>query len=249
MNVCFNGCSYTVGAGFDVDDREHVYDRLLTSKFGFKSDNIARNGSSNYTIFMRTANAIISGNYDLVFVQWSIISRMWLSPGPECYYFLNDNYKEFNYREIRLSEKEKLKFDNTLLMLNHDYQNIFNLIDYCTILNSLAKNKTTVIYINGLLPWAQDLVTPLSGDLSSSLSNYSKQMLDFEHRDDEEIIKYFTKLQNKFKELNLSQWVNIFNSFHNNSVDHGPLGHHPGIKSNRWMANQIETFLIERTLI
>lgn len=249
MKVCFNGCSFTAGAGFDINDRGYIYDRLLTQKFNFESDNVSINGSSNYTIFMRAVDAIVNKKYDLIFVQWTMLNRIWLSPGPECYYSLNDENPAFEYREIVLSAKEKQTFNNTLLMLNHDYQNIFDLIDYCIILNELARNKTKLIYINGLVLWSQDLAIPLSNNLSESLSSYSKKLLDFDHRDDKEIIKYFTKLQNKFKELDTSNWVNIFESFIENAIDVGPLGHHPGIKSHQWMADQTEVFLNERNLV
>lgn len=250
MKVCFNGCSFTVGEGFDKNNRKYVYDRLLTDKFGFDSTNIALSGSSNYTIFMRSADAIIKGSYDLVFVQWSMLNRIWLSPGPNCYYFLNDGFQTFKYRELSLSAKEKLRFDNTLLMMNHDYQNIFDLIDYCGILNELSRNKTNLIHINGLVPWSQDLAMPLEvNSLANFLSDYSKQLLDFDNRTDEEIIKYFAALQNKFNELDTSNWVNIFESFGENAIDVGPLGHHPGIKSHQWMADQIAVFLNEGNLV
>jgi len=84
MKVCFNGCSITVGEGFSFEQRDSfIYDRLVSKKFNFESDNIAVAGSSNYKIFMRSAKAIMSGKYDLVVTQWSALNRVWLHPGPE----------------------------------------------------------------------------------------------------------------------------------------------------------------------
>jgi hypothetical protein len=244
MRVCFNGCSFTVGEGFDPQDRNCIYDRLLSKKFNFDRVNIAKEGSSNYTIFMRTVEAISSNQYNIIFVQWSALNRIWLSPGPKCQYFVNDGLPEFSYRNIHLSLKEKQKFNDTLLLLNHDYQNIFDLIDYCKILNQLALGRTQLVFINGLVPWMSDLTVPLSQDLSTLLSTYSKEILDFDTRDDDEIRELFVELQHKFAELDLSNWVNVFNSFNHNIVDCGPLGHHPGVQSHQWMADQIATFLI-----
>mgnify|MGYP003339309272 FL=1 len=81
MNVCFNGCSFTVGEGFPVDQREnYIYDRILEQTLNFKRANIAVAGSSNYLIFMRSADAILSGDYDCVITQWTALNRLWLCP-------------------------------------------------------------------------------------------------------------------------------------------------------------------------
>jgi len=253
LKVCFNGCSFTVGEGFPEESRhKYIYNQLLSAIFKFDSTNIAVGGSSNYTIFMRTAKAIQSKKYDIIFAQWSALNRIWLSPGPETYFFTNDQkYPDFTYRDIYLSPREKTQLTNKLLVLNHDYQNIFDLIDYCNILNGLAKNNDIkLFFINGLIPWTDDLVTPLNcEDLSSSLSDYTKNMLEFNTRDDEEIILYFSKLQDKFKELDQTNWINLFQSFMNNIVDVGPEGHHPGIISHQWMSNQIYNFLTANNII
>ncbi len=252
IKACFNGCSFTWGEGYSLTDRElYVYDRIVSKYFKFDSSNIAMKGSSNHVIFMRTANALLSGQFKIHFVQWSALNRIWLSPGPNTYFFTNDNkYPDYRYRDLYISKSKKSNLHNLLLLLNHDYQNICDLVDYCKILNNIAKQTDTLIFhINGLVPWTDDLTKPLSSDLSSSLSNYTKDMLEFETRDDEEIIKYFNQLQNKFKELDQSNWINLFDSMLNNSIDRAPEGHHPGIKSQQWMANQIILHLTERKII
>jgi hypothetical protein len=253
LKVCFNGCSFTLGEGFPKElKHKYIYDQLLSNTCKFDSTNIAVSGSSNYTIFMRTAEAIQSKKYNMIFTQWSALNRIWLSPGPETYFFINDQkYPDFTYRDIYLSPKEKTQLTDTLLMLNHDYQNIFELIDYCGILNQLAKvNSVKLFFINGLVPWTVDLTRSLnSKDLSSSLSDYTKDMLAFNTRSDDEIILYFSKLQDKFKELDQTNWINLFQSFMNNMVDVGPEGHHPGIISHQWMNNQIYNFLTTNKIL
>jgi hypothetical protein len=252
LKTCFNGCSFTVGEGFPEDQRKYyIYDRLLSDHYDFDLTNIAIGGSSNYNIFMRSASAIMNQTYDIVFTQWSALNRMWLSPGPDAKFFINDTKcPDFQYREIYLSPTQKQKFNETLLMLNHDYQNIIDLIDYCNILTNLAsKLSTKIIFINGLVPWTTDLSTPLGDDLSSSLSPYFKDILDFNNRSDDETIKFFSELQIKFTELDLSKWVNVFDSFHKNISDRGPEGHHPGIKSHQWMADQISTYLTTNNIL
>jgi len=252
LKVCFNGCSFTWGEGFSLDERDrYVYDRLVSEYFNFDRTNIAVKGSSNYTIFMRSAEAIMSSAYDIIFVQWTALNRIWLSPGPDSYFFVNDEKNpDFRYRDLYISSTEKSIIKNLLLLLNHDYQNIIELVTYCKILNSLAQQKKIkIVHINGIVPWTDDLTKLRSSDLSQSLSNYTKSLLEFDSRDDNEIVKYFNQLQEKFKELDQNNWVNLFDSFGKNTVDAGTQGHHPGIKSHQWMSNQIINYLTERKII
>lgn len=246
-HVCWTGCSFTVGEGFPENQRsDFIYRSLVDKHFGFTSDMLATPGASNYKIFMSAAQAIISNKYDIVFVQWSALNRLWLHPGPDSDFFINDEKDtEFRYRDIYLNAKDKQQLKQRLLILNHDYSNILDVIQYCNILeNLLLSGKSKIVFINGLLPWANDLNKSIDQtDLSSSLSDYTKSILEFDHRDDSEIIKFFEKLENKFSTLNQSLWVNIFDSMHKMTVDVGPEGHHPGAKTHQWMYNKVSTYL------
>lgn len=252
-SVCWNGCSFTVGEGFPENLRNnYVYDRLVTRQFSFDSINQAQGGSSNYKIFMSSAEAVLSNKYDLIFVQWSALNRLWLYPGPDGKWFLNDKrYPDFKYRDIYIDSTTSKITKNTILLLNHDYQNIFDVVEYCCILEQLAQSRQSqVIFINGLLPWRDDLIQPTNtSDFDQSLSKYTKDILDFEHRDDAEIELFVERLKTKFSQLNLKLWVNLFDSFHDNRLDTGPQGHHPGIKSHQWMADQVSNYLIANQLI
>jgi len=251
LSVCFNGCSFTVGEGFNPEDREkYNYDSLLSDQFQFNKTNQALSGNSNYKIFLSSCLALTSRRYDIVFVQWSALNRIWLSPGPDTVFFVNNTeHKHYTYRDLHLNQKQKSFLSNTLLLLNHDYQNIFDLVDYCNILAQLANyNKTQVIFINGLVPWTQDLITPVTDNFEVNFSDYTKSILDFSSRDDSELKDFFTRLQNKFATLDQSLWVNLFESFQKNAVDKGLRGHHPGIKSNIWMADQISKYLLDQKM-
>lgn len=251
MNVCFNGCSFTAGDGFAESSRDtYIYDRLLEKKFGFQRTNIARSGSSNYKIFLRTADAIMSNTFDCIVTQWSGLNRLILHPGPGLEFQVNHAASEFSYRHIYLNAKEKKKLTNTILLLNGDYQNIIDLVKLTNILKNLAQfNNTKLIFVNGLVPWKADLITPLENDLNSSLSDYTKSILDFDNRDDIEIATLFQELQKVFQQIDQTLWVNLFDSWQSNVVDVGPEGHHPGIKSHQWMANRLSEYIIENQLL
>ena len=248
IKTCFNGCSFTYGEGFNLQERnQYIYDKVLSKEYNWNSTNIAVKGSSNYTIFLRSAEAIQSQQYDIVFTQWSALNRIWLSPGPEVHYFVNDlKYPDYTYRDLYISPKDKKKLNQLLLLLNHDYQNILDLISYCNILQQLAVvNKSRAVFINGLIPWQEDLIQTLDSNLNQSLSLYSKIIFDFKNRSDDEIIKYFLKLQKKISTLDKNLWVNMFESFLENTCDIAPAGHHPGVESHQWMAKQITNYLGE----
>ena len=245
--VCFNGCSFTEGLGFDVKDRDqYIYDRLVAKHFKWSHDNIAIQGSSNQTIFLRSADAICNKHYNVVFTQWTALNRQWFYPGPDCEYSITDEkFPEFKYRDIHLDKNFNKKFKDTLRLFNHDYHKIIELISFVNILNNLGKvHNTRIVHINGLVPWQSDLLLlDNNNNLSTHLSNYTKTILDFDNRDDFEIVSFFNKLQFEFSKLNEKNWVNLFDSFQQNLIDQGPLGHHPGIESHRWMADNVINFM------
>ena len=247
MNVCFNGCSFTVGEGFPEEQRDtYVYDRLICRSLKATHKNIAKEGSSNLLIFQRCLREIMHSNSDIIFNQWSALNRLWLSPGPDAWIFVNDEkYKTFSYRHLHLSEKKLKDLKNNLLLANHDYQNIIDLCLYVETLDNLAKKyNKKVFHINGILPWQKDLVDSYTdNNLYNDLHPYTKEILDFNDRNDAEILYFFKKLRDAIKLLDKNTWVNMFNSWQSNLVDDGPVGHHPGIESNKWMSEQVLNFM------
>ena len=267
QSICFNGCSFTAGDGFEPKDRDiYLYDRLIAKDLNLTRTNIAVGGSSNYMIFMRSAEAIISRNYDIVVTQWSSLNRLWLHPGPEADFFVNSHPYDFIYKDVFIKKSAYKKLVEQLLILNHDYHNIIELIRYCTILENLAAaNKTQCVFANGLIPWAEDLFN-FSGDLNfdNNLSDYTKSILFFEFSTDEEIVRFLTKLKNNFKKLNKENWVNLFEPLNKISIDKSPVeyishnnkvadttlsGYHPGIESNKIFANMLKEFIINKNLL
>lgn len=249
MTVCFTGCSFTAGVGLDSGEPSYV--SLISNDIQQHCVNLATPGASNYKIFMSTADAIVSNQFSCVIAQWSALNRLWLYPGPDSEFFVNDSKQaDFRYRELCLNAREKTKFREIVFMLNGDYSNIIELVRYCKILHCLAeKCKTTVIFVNGLVPWQDDLTKPLTQDLSTLLSTYSKTILDFDHRDDAEITEFFSKLQTHFGRLDQSLWVNLFEPWNKNLLDRGTDNLHPGPRSHQWMADRVQNYIRNNTLL
>lgn len=251
MRVCFTGCSFTAGAGFDEADRDQfIYDRLLSRELGWQSQNLAQPGNSNYRIFIQSLEAITSGQFDWVMTQWSAVNRLWLSPAPNIWHPVPNKPADFHHKNLKISKSNIEFFNDMVLLLNHDYQNILDLVDYSNVLGVMAKqHRITHVNINGLIPWQSDLVLPFGTNLAEEFSHYTKQLLDFSNRPDAELKKLFGVLQKKVLSLDQSTWVNLFDSFKDNTVDLGPQGHHPGPISHQWMAQRIRAYLIKENMI
>lgn len=250
MKICFNGCSFTEGVGFKPPDRlKSVYPWIVGNTLNCEVTNIAVAGSSNYQIFLRSADAIMSSDFDIVITQWSALNRLWLYPGPDASLFVNDREnQEFKYRDIFLSKSQKKYLQDVILYLNHDFKNILDLIDYCKILAALKKEKPGVIFINGLVPWTNDLTKKPTEDLSGFLSDYTKAILDFDNRDDKEIVNFFNQLQTKFQTLDQSLWVNLFESIQKHQIDQAPLDTHPGPLTHKVIATKITKYITTKFL-
>jgi hypothetical protein len=174
-----------------------------------------------------------------------MLNRLWLSPGPNTWYFLTGDGKDrFEYRDVKLNQREKTDLERMIMLLNHDYQNIIELVDYIKILEELARsNQVKIAHVNGMVPWQTDLADGNTANDFSTMSLYTRQLLDFDNRDDEEIKKLFLELHNKFLKLDPHCWVNLFDSFQSQTIDVGPLGHHPGPRSHVNMSNLVQNYL------
>jgi hypothetical protein len=248
LKSVFVGCSLTRGDGFDDKERQlYTWPELLTRKFMMHSTNLSVSGASNHMIFMTAAEAIRRKQHDIVFCQWTALNRLWLSPGPDTWYYTTgDGYSSFDYRNIHLGLRDKTELENKILLLNHDYQNIVDLIDYVNILNDLADaHKIKLVHVNGMVPWQTDLVNLEVVDNLESLSDYTKEILDFDNRADEQLQQYVIKLQSKFSTMDQTRWVNLFDSFQQNTIDVASQGHHPGVHSHQRMAEKIDNYLTQ----
>ena len=246
MKVAFTGCSMTRGDGFDMAYlTPEIWPNIISRVFEFDSKNLGISGASNLRIFQTASATILSKKYDMVFCQWTVLNRLWLSPGPDVWYFLTGDGKDsFEYRDIKPNQQQKIDLAHMITQLNHDYQNIIELVDYVKILEDLAQhNQVKIAHVNGMIPWQSDLADENTVNDFSTMSLYTRQLLDFDNRDDAEIKKLFLRLHNKFSELNPQRWINLFDSFQSQTVDVAPLGNHPGPRSHVSMSNLVRNYL------
>jgi len=238
MNIAIAGCS------FSADPICYPY--ILANHYSANLTNLAVHGNSNYNIFMSAANQLSSGNTDVLLVQWSGLNRIWLypSPGIETCSVTNGLNKIFSSSDLSISKgisftkKQLTEFGELYFKLNCDYHLIMQLIDYCNILQNLAKNKCQIFFINGLLPWTKELLFEESN--IDNLSYYTKEILNFDISPDEEIYKFLNLLKTKMKTLDTTLWVNMFDSMLNNRIDTiSKNDYHPGPKTHKALSDKI----------
>ena len=246
MKVAFAGCGMTRGDGFDMAYlAPEIWPNIISRVFGFDSKNLGIDGASNLRIFQAASTAILSKKYDLVFCQWTVLNRLCLSSGPGNWVYLTgDGNDQFEYHNIKYNQQEKIGLELLTRLLNHDYQNIIELVDYVNVLEDLAKyHQVKIAHVNGMVPWQSDLADENTAKDFSTMSEYTRQLLNFDNRDDKEIQQLFLKLHKKFTQMNPQHWINLFDSFQSQTVDVGPLGHHPGPRSHVLMSNLVRNYL------
>ena len=246
MQFTFIGCSFTVGEGL-VSEKDDVnnYTNIVANHYSASVKNLAVKGNSNYNIFITALNEILFNSPDKIFVQWSALNRLWLYPGPNTEltlsYIIKDDYR---YRDLFYSKKELQKLTDMYHILNHDYKNLITLINYCNILTRLSDCR--IVFINGLVPWTKEISDKnTTTNFSEHLSEFSKEILEFDSRGDNELNEFFVRLNTEVTSLNKTLWVNMFNSLINTAIDVGIDNAHPGPKSHQQYADMIINYIEE----
>ena len=243
----FLGCSLTVGEGLDSEKTdENNYTNIISNYYGATCKNLAKSGNSNYNIFVEALNEILYNEQDIIFLQWSSPNRHWLYPNLDCNIIITANSKQKNihYLDTTYSAKFLQTFADQFLILNHDYHNLIQVSNFCKILQTISKNKTKLVFINGILPWTKEIIHLRSlTDPAKYFSKYTKELLSIDLLPDQDIEKFFIELHNNVKSLDNNLWVNMFNSMQDEMLDLGTDNCHPGIDSHKHYASMIIKYL------
>lgn len=132
----------------------------------------------------------------------------------------------------------------TALDQNPSYQSIIELIDYVNVLEDLSQyHGVKIAHVNGMIAWQPDLNDVGVADDFSRMTDYTRQILDFDNRNDTQIRQMFLKLHSKFISMNQQRWINLFDSFESQIVDQAPQGHGAGFRSHVIMSNKVRSYL------
>jgi hypothetical protein len=252
--IAFFGGSNLIGVGYpDGIISKDIYPNIIASQ-GYNIKNYGIAGGSGYEIFLACLHQLAQSTPDIVFIEWNMLVRHRFHPSPEVSLSfsasettLPDNWSHC----IPVPNKQLENFKKTLLLLDGDYHRILTLLTYCEIIQDICKLKNIeLVMIPSSIPWSEDLFVPYSdkSDLSLCLSNYSKELLDFDNRDDSEILSLLSQLRQQFNLLDLEKWVWIFESIPMLTVDRAPLDRHPGPNTMKIIATRILAFLKEKNI-
>jgi hypothetical protein len=217
MKFYFNGCSITQGAGFANEKlNSNIYPNLLATDH----INDASGGASNLKIFLHSSKAIIDNLADAYIVQWSALHRHWVYPAPDQGIYIGSMLDPGQTNSDFVAQYQ---------LLNHDYGNIMQLIDFCRILQDQASShQAKLIFVNGLVDWSnsQDWMVKLVEDASSDHD------------------RFIETLQNNLELVDWNLWINPWNNMYDSRLDEADDGLHPGPLTHKHIADQIRDKLV-----
>jgi hypothetical protein len=211
--------------------------------------NHGQGGASNTEIFQNTIEMMstFGADIDTLFCQWTSMPRYNFTVGFELWNTAESltGPEEFkNSHNINLNRGDRWTREyiddilNRLKTLHHLHWEILKVVQYTNIISNLA-NKLKIknlFFINGLCPWDKNYFVKLHDVLPEAYTGFTKkEILNIETRDDEDIYKLYELAHQHYQEaggINLSQWVNLYDSFLENRIDFNFDNQHPGKKSN-----------------
>lgn len=252
--VAFVGGSIVAGIGFtNLSKNLNIYPNLVASKLDFKVLNYGKGGANNNEIFVKSLQALIEPPEILV-IEWNNLHRFRFYPAPNISMFVSADRVGLpeSDRVPYFTQKELNVFQKILILSTHDYHEIIKILEYCEIISSMCESKNTnLVMINGSVPWTSDLDCDIiNSDLSKSLSNFTKQMISFDTRDDLEIIELLETLRKKNKIIPKEIWAaDQFYGINHYKVDYAPLDNHPGPETHKIIAQNVYDNLLNRNII
>ena len=251
--IAFFGGSIPAGGGYaDEKASEFIYPNLIANK-GYTIFNCSKPGSGNHEIFLSCCNFLANDHADILIIEWNTFHRFWFYPKFNFELFISASGFSVNEKLksiLGLSVSELKKIQKYLLTLNGEYKSLINLLDYCFILQDYAKLKNIqIIMINGNTPWTDKVFQNPENikNIFLETDDFTKNLLDSENLDDEEVIHWWIAIYQKYKKINLENWVCFSEKLLNYQVDYAPLDNHPGPQSHKIFAEKI-LYQIEREL-
>jgi len=249
MKILYNGCSYPYGEGLVAP--EQCVCNIVSKELEAEFKNLSEIGSNNYNIFLTTLTEISKNPYDLVFVFFTTWPRLKFYPDLEYPkgFPVTANPRSIHWLKT-LQTNEGLTIKNpqdlhqTLLMLNHEWHWLMEVVRYVNILSTYPNVK----FVNSICHWDtgffEQFETFIDKEfLPNDLTEYTKFILNVSSRDDSQINDLFQNIMiNEYTRtgnIQADKWVNLYDPWKNNKIDRGIDNLHPGPKSHQWMAQQI----------
>lgn len=192
------------------------YPALVSNNF----DNFAKEEISNPQMVRRVLKGMVSKEYKHFFIQWD------------------------SYNHLVANKNLEIPPGGNFVQDNRWYNECLLICEYCNILEGISKEfKVGITFIDGSLPWTDELLTVDKLKKPNDLSYGMQNILQIDDYNDHEIKDRFTSLQEAVKLINKDLWVCLFNNFDRRArLDIYKMGH-PGKESHEWLAEQIKGIL------
>lgn len=270
--VVFTGCSFTAGVGWSnvdpeqsmqipVKDYPGLWVNLCHNQISklkkLKLINAGIGGASNTEIFQATVKEIGNhNNIDTIICQWSGMPRYSFSLGLELWP-TNEaiqnraSRSKFDVNFSNGTQWSRKYLDDLLdrfLVLHHLHGEILKVVEYCNILKKLSKKFNIKIYfVNGICPWDKNYFVRLHDVLPEDYTSFTKKtILEIESRDNNTIFKLYKKIHDDYDQaggIDPADWINLYDSMVENTIDTNYDNEHPGIQSNQLYFQMVKKFL------
>jgi hypothetical protein len=244
MQVLIVGCSVTKGVGLTLEklDPNLWINQLVTKYYPTATiTNLSESGVNNEWIFSRALSEIIRNDYDVVIIGWSELARFGMNLGLETYWtrtmFKHQDVAINITPNITISPNWQGEVGDELRRYYNDHWNILELVKYVNALVYVQEisKKSKIYFVNAMLAWSLDYFTRKSFFTPSELSNFEKNMLTVDTRDDNQILELYTTIHNQYDNvggIHQKNWLNLYNSLLSMQVDNASeIDNHPGYQS------------------
>jgi hypothetical protein len=257
-SVLFCGCSYVNGDGWPLAQADpNLWVNLLQDCELLKEHRViieAKGGRSNHGIFLDAVWNITHHNHQYAFVSWTSMPRYELELGLETYetrqfFSPNIRLREHRLNDIVYSADYLKKINDRFTALAHLHHEICDLVRYVNCLVKIAQQTDTkIFFINALCPWDQDYFLFLDNVLPNSYTEFTKQLINIDNRDDTEIYQIYQKMHAEYNAaggIKAEHWLNLYQSLRSLLIDTNQDGCHPGLKSNQLYNQLLHTALLD----
>jgi hypothetical protein len=252
--IAFAGGSNVMGSAFpEQAESPDIYPNLLAGQVGADVVNHAVAGASNSEIFLQSMQLLLQ-KPDVLCVEWNSFHRFRFYPAPNISVCISPAHVLMpEGKHLPLVSQKDLNFCRKLLvMLTHDYHEVVKLLEYCEIVQSMCSaTGTQLVMLNGSVPWTQDLGQDHAhSNLVTVLSDFTKHMLDFDQRSDDEIRALLANIHSRFQLIQPAHWAgDPFLSMQQMKVDSAPLDHvHAGPATHKLVQRNLYQNLTDRNL-
>lgn len=244
------GCSMSAGSGFPQGrDAPEIWPNLLHKRLAPSAEltNLSQTGVNNHWIANETASAIVKQSYDLVLVAWTNIPKYNIPIGLETYSVhsrLWDTPINLN-NDVTVSIEWLRELGDRLRRYHKDHWDILDLVKYVNMLTYLqgTRRPNSIFFINALGPWPEGYFDRKSFDLPSELDKYTRDMLQVDTRDDDEVHRLYTMIHDQYDQYGgilEDRWLNLYQSFRGLTIDQvTETNKHPGPRSQEFFANVV----------